>query len=215
MFPGNPLAVIFRPARSAMTSGKARSGQWKLRFEPQAAPFVEPLMGWTGSEDTLRQVELAFPTAEAAVRYARRQGLQYELRGSDIPEAGVRNFADRPATPAASKSTAPGRRLEWLERTLEPDLVRTGARCSGPSSRYASPGEVLRDVDLSAAAKRDVLHCWAFDLVAEALAKPDSGASTGLLDSVIDALLDLEEAKLARLPPTGSGSPTGVLAHAS
>ena len=34
-----------------MTSGNARSGQWKLRFEPQSPPFVEPLMGWTGGED--------------------------------------------------------------------------------------------------------------------------------------------------------------------
>ena len=102
-FPGNPLAVIFRPTRSAMTSGGARKGQWKLRFEPQSPPFIEPLMGWTGSEDTLRQVELTFPTAEAAVAYARRQGLRYELRGSDVPAASISNIAERQAMHAASR----------------------------------------------------------------------------------------------------------------
>ena len=68
---------IYRPARSAMTSGKANTRRWKLRFEPRTAPIVEPLMGWTGGTDTLSQVELDFASAEAAVAYAKRQGLNF------------------------------------------------------------------------------------------------------------------------------------------
>lgn len=37
-------------------------------------------MGWTGGRDPLPQLELTFPTLEAAIAYARRQGLSYVVR---------------------------------------------------------------------------------------------------------------------------------------
>jgi hypothetical protein len=182
-FPADAVAVIYRPARSVMTSGKARSAQWKLRFAPRTAPFIDPLMGWTGSEDTLSQVDLTFPSAEAAIAYARRQGLDYELRGSGAPTtASVRQMAN------------PGPRLEWVERMIEPHISRKAALAgAAPSSCYGSPGAVLRDIDLSRTAKRDVLHRWGFELIERAMANPDNAAERAQLDAVIDALLDLEE----------------------
>jgi hypothetical protein len=60
VFPDDALAVIYKPARSAMTSGNARTRDWKLRFEPRSRPLIEPLMGWTGCDDTLSQIELTF-----------------------------------------------------------------------------------------------------------------------------------------------------------
>src|SRR6202022_4983048 len=87
VFPDDALAVIYKPARSVTTSGKARTRDWKLRFEPRSRPFIEPLMGWTGCDDTLSQVELTFPSAAAAVAYARRQGLHYIPQGGDNPDA--------------------------------------------------------------------------------------------------------------------------------
>ena len=80
IFPPNTHALIYRPARSATTSGKANTDRWVLRFERRSPQFVEPLMGWTGGEDMLTQVELSFPTREAAVAYAERQGLSYTVR---------------------------------------------------------------------------------------------------------------------------------------
>jgi hypothetical protein len=62
-----------------MTSGRAGTKRWLLA-EPQSAPFIEPLMGWTGSTDPMAQVRLTFPSREAAVAYATRQGLDYEVR---------------------------------------------------------------------------------------------------------------------------------------
>src|SRR5438270_887387 len=73
-------AVIYKPAKSAMTSGRAGTKRWLLEFEPQSAPFIEPLMGWTGSTDPLPQVRLTFPSREAAVAYAQRHRLDYEVR---------------------------------------------------------------------------------------------------------------------------------------
>src|SRR3954469_11539114 len=83
LFPDDAVAVIYKPCRSPMTSGRARTLTWKLRFEPRSARLIEPLMGWTSSEDTLSEVELSFPTMQAAVAYARRQGLQFVVRGVD------------------------------------------------------------------------------------------------------------------------------------
>lgn len=37
-------------------------------------------MGYTGSKDTLKQVELRFPGHESAVEYAERQGLRYMVQ---------------------------------------------------------------------------------------------------------------------------------------
>ena len=73
VFPADAQAVIYKPAPSPMTSGRARAQRWTLRFERRSAPYIEPLMGWTGDDDTLSQVELSFPSAEAAIAYARRQ----------------------------------------------------------------------------------------------------------------------------------------------
>ncbi|WP_348626236.1 NADH dehydrogenase ubiquinone Fe-S protein 4 [Rhizobium sp. CF080] len=58
-----------------MTSGNARTRDWRLVFERRSQQFIEPLMGYTGGTDTLTQVELEFPTLRSAIRYAERQGL--------------------------------------------------------------------------------------------------------------------------------------------
>ena len=60
-FPDDAHAVIYKPGRSAMTSGKGRTRDWKLRFERRTPPVIEPLMGWTEGDDTLSQIELSFP----------------------------------------------------------------------------------------------------------------------------------------------------------
>jgi hypothetical protein len=40
--PQRRRAVIYKPAKSAMTSGRAGTKQWRLEYEPQSAPFIEP-----------------------------------------------------------------------------------------------------------------------------------------------------------------------------
>ena len=99
-FPPDAVAVIYRPARSAMTSGQANTRTWKLRFERRSPPFIEPLMGWTGGDDTLTQVELTFPTAEAAIAYARRQGCNCVVHGME--EVAMANLRARSTSDAAT-----------------------------------------------------------------------------------------------------------------
>ena len=73
------LARIYKPAKTAMQSGLARTKEWVLDFEPQEPREVEPLMGWTSSGDMRSQVCLRFDTAEEAVAYCERYGIAYQL----------------------------------------------------------------------------------------------------------------------------------------
>jgi hypothetical protein len=70
-------ARIYQPARTAMQSGTAKTKGWVLEFAPDSAREIDPLMGWTSSSDTQRQVKLSFESQEAAEDYARSQGLDY------------------------------------------------------------------------------------------------------------------------------------------
>lgn len=73
------LAKIYQPSRSAMQSGQAKTRDWILEFVPEDGKFLDPLMGWTGSTDTRRQVTLRFETREAAIAYAEKHGVAYRL----------------------------------------------------------------------------------------------------------------------------------------
>ena len=68
-------AVIYKPTRSVMTSGRKGAKQWILRFERRLAPYVEPLMGWTADDDPMAHVELMFDLLKSAIRYAEDQGV--------------------------------------------------------------------------------------------------------------------------------------------
>ena len=72
-------ARIFQRPKSAMQSGKARTGQWVLAFERGEAQHHDPLTGWIGSGDTATQVELVFADAAAAIAYAEARDMAYEL----------------------------------------------------------------------------------------------------------------------------------------
>lgn len=73
-------ARIYQPAKTAMQSGTAKTKGWVLEFAPASAREVDPLMGWTSSDDTQAQVKLRFDTREAAEAYARAKGIEAEVR---------------------------------------------------------------------------------------------------------------------------------------
>ncbi len=73
------VARIFRPAKTAMQSGRAKTKRWVLEWEPETAKSADPLMGWTSSSDMKGQLRLFFETKEEAVAYAERKGLEYRV----------------------------------------------------------------------------------------------------------------------------------------
>ena len=70
-------ARIFRPAKTAMQSGRAMTRKWIFEYAPATSREPDPLMGWTSAQDTLSEVRLRFDTLAEAVAYADRNGIDY------------------------------------------------------------------------------------------------------------------------------------------
>ncbi|MBK5944952.1 ETC complex I subunit [Rhodobacter veldkampii DSM 11550] len=93
-------ARIYQPARNAMQSGMARSHGWVLEFLPAERREIDPLMGWTGSGDTQRQVHLRFATRQEAEDYARDNGIEVAISAAHQRKPNVRpgGYGDNFAT---------------------------------------------------------------------------------------------------------------------
>jgi hypothetical protein len=88
------LARIYKPAPTAMQSGKAASTGWVLEYAPEDAPKSDPLIGYTSSTDMRRQLRLRFATFEEAVAYAGRNGIPYEAAPNNQPETKKLSYSD-------------------------------------------------------------------------------------------------------------------------
>jgi hypothetical protein len=73
------LARIYKPAKTAMQSGRAKTKEWVLEYEPATPREIDPLMGWTSSNDMLSQVRLFFETKEEAIDYAQKSGIPFRI----------------------------------------------------------------------------------------------------------------------------------------
>jgi hypothetical protein len=97
-------ARIYRPAKTAMQSGRAKTQDWLLDYEPDQPRAVEPLMGWTSSTDMKSQVRMRFASKEEAVAYCARHGIAYQV------------FEDKPSVRRGlsyADNFAPSRRGAW------------------------------------------------------------------------------------------------------
>ena len=86
-------ARIYRPAKNAMQSGRAKTRLWVLEFVSTERD-IDPLMGWTGSTDTNPQVKLQFESKEAAVAYATKHGIDFQLVEPKTPRPLLKAYAD-------------------------------------------------------------------------------------------------------------------------
>jgi ETC complex I subunit conserved region len=87
-------ARIYKPTRTAMQSGRARTKEWVLEYEPESKREIDPLMGWTSSQDMRSQVRLSFDTKEEAVAYAQRNGLAYYVIDPPPSQPVHKSYAD-------------------------------------------------------------------------------------------------------------------------
>jgi hypothetical protein len=72
-------AKIYRPAKTAMQSGKAKTNVWVLEFDQETPRKIDPIMGYTSSGDTRQQLKLTFESQEQAEEYAKRNGVEYRV----------------------------------------------------------------------------------------------------------------------------------------
>lgn len=78
-----------------MQSGKANVQYWLM--EPLAesdARFIDPVIGWTSSNDTTQQLRLKFPTKEAAIEYATQAGHDYVVTEPKQPRFVKKSYAE-------------------------------------------------------------------------------------------------------------------------
>lgn len=73
------IARIYKPSKTAMQSGRAKSADWVLEYERETPRAAEPLMGWTASTDMRAQIKLTFETKDEAEAYAKQHGLPYHV----------------------------------------------------------------------------------------------------------------------------------------
>ena len=98
------LARIFRPAKTAMQSGKAKTQEWRLEFEPASARLPDPLMGWAQSKDMNGQVALYFDTRDEAVAYAQAHGIPFRVFDPKPVKRVIKAYAD---------NSTPNRKQPW------------------------------------------------------------------------------------------------------
>ncbi len=87
-------ARIYKPARTAMQSGQAKTAEWVLDYEPEQPRTVEPLMGWTSSADMKQEVHLSFGTKEEAIGFCERHGIAYQVFETKPPPRARISYSD-------------------------------------------------------------------------------------------------------------------------
>jgi hypothetical protein len=88
------LARIYKPARTAMQSGKAATEKWVLEYEPEIRPAADPLMGYTSQVDTRQQLRLEFDTRDLAIAYAERNAIPYTASPAHEPTPKKMSYSD-------------------------------------------------------------------------------------------------------------------------
>ncbi len=85
---------IYQPGKPLSRSGRAHSQDWVLEPRYLSRKVIDPLMGWTGSRDTSKQVCLRFSSRENAVAYATRYHLNYVVEEPHKPRILAKSYAD-------------------------------------------------------------------------------------------------------------------------
>lgn len=75
--PEDSVAIIEPVDDASGHAGRARPGEWRLRFDPRNAPSRDFLTGWTGGEDPLVHLDMRFASRDAAEDYCKRIALRF------------------------------------------------------------------------------------------------------------------------------------------
>ena len=88
------MARIYQRPKSAMQSGKARTGDWLLEHERDEPQRADPLTGWPGSGATETQVQLRFNSRDDAIAYAKGHDLDFEIVALGPKLLKIQAYAD-------------------------------------------------------------------------------------------------------------------------
>ena len=86
-------AIIYKPSKSAMQSGKKNSSKWLLEFDT-INKSINPLMGWESSRDTMSELKLKFSTKDQAINYAKSNNIEYKVVESQKRKLVKKSYTD-------------------------------------------------------------------------------------------------------------------------
>ena len=87
-------AKIYQSRKTAMQSGRAKTGQWVLQIASSAARSSDPLMGWTSVDDMSGQIKMVFDTRAHAVAYAKREGMTFTVEEARERKRLVKSYSE-------------------------------------------------------------------------------------------------------------------------
>ena len=90
----NMKVKIFKPAKTAMQSGRSKFNKWVLKFSDKKNQLKDTMMGWNGGSSTISQIELKFSSKEEAVNYAKKNGIDYEVLETRERKVINKSYAD-------------------------------------------------------------------------------------------------------------------------
>jgi len=86
-------AKIYKPTKTVMQSGLAKSKNWILEYIVEKTG-VNPLMGWESSSNTLSEIKLEFLSKENAIKYAKKNKINYEIVEPKNKKIIKKSYAD-------------------------------------------------------------------------------------------------------------------------
>ena len=86
-------AIIYIPNKNPMQSGTGKKDKWILEFITKN-PTKNPLMGWESSSDTLSELKLVFTSKELAIRYAKKNKINFDLIEPKKRKTVKKSYAD-------------------------------------------------------------------------------------------------------------------------
>ena len=86
-------AKIYNPTKNSMQSGLGKSDKWILEFETEKLG-INPLMGWDTSSNTLSELNLEFSTKELAIKYAKKNKIDFEIIEPQKRKTIKKSYAD-------------------------------------------------------------------------------------------------------------------------
>ncbi|WFD07231.1 ndufs4 NADH dehydrogenase Fe-S protein subunit [Malassezia vespertilionis] len=87
---------IYKPNKSATTSGKGGTREWRVDFDALAASgrWENPLMGWASTADHQQALSMKFDEKEDAVHFCQKQGWDFFIQEPHKAHIPPKSYSD-------------------------------------------------------------------------------------------------------------------------
>lgn len=90
---------IYKPAKTAMSSGRCKTCKWLIEMEAGNTQYVEPVMQWTASTTTQNQIKLVFESKEQAIQFATKNNWDYKVIEPHTKKILPKSYTDNFTSP--------------------------------------------------------------------------------------------------------------------